>query len=63
MQTKLDDPRLFSLEWLLSLTGFRAAESGLDSRVFYIVVVVSTLVSIASGLAVSISDFRSARFT
>ena len=55
MQSKLDDPRLFSLEWLLSLTGFRAAESGLDSRVFGVVTIIAMLVSIASWLAVAIS--------
>ena len=43
---------------LLSLTGFRAAESGIDCRVIGIVTVASMLVPIASGLAVAISGFR-----
>ena len=37
-----------SFEWLLSLTGFRAAESGVDCRVCGIFVISSTLVLVAS---------------
>ena len=47
---------------LLSLAGLGAAESGIDRRIIGVVIVVSTLVSVASGLAVAISGFRSARF-
>ena len=54
--------RIVSLKWLLLLTGLRATESGVDSRVFGVFAVVSTLVPIASGLAVAISGFRCARF-
>ena len=55
--------RIVSLKWLLPLTGLRATESGVDSRVFGVVAITLTLVSIVSGLVVAISDFRSARFT
>ena len=55
--------RIISLEWLLPLTGLRATESGVDCRVFGVVTVVSTLMSIASGLAIAVSGFRSVRFT
>ena len=50
-----------SFEWLLPLTGFRATESGVDRRVFGIFVVASTLVFVASWLAVAISGFGGAR--
>ena len=46
-----------SFEWLLPLTGFRATESGVDRRVFGIFIVASTLVFVASWLAVAISSF------
>ena len=49
--------------WLLPLSGLGATESGIDRRVVRIITVASTLVSIASGIAVAISGFRSARFT
>ena len=55
--------RIASFERLLPLTSFRAAESGIDCRVFGVVSIVLTLVSVASGLAVAISGFKSARFT
>ena len=55
--------RIVSLKWLLPLTGLRATESSIDSRVFDVVAIVSTLVSAVSGLAIAISGFRSARFT
>ena len=54
--------RIVSFKWLLPLTGLRAAESGVDRRVFGTITVFSTLMSIASGLAVAVSGFRSARF-
>ena len=47
--------------WLLPLSGLGAIESGVDRRVIGIITVASTL-SIASGLVVAISGFRSARF-
>ena len=47
--------RIVSFEWLFPLSGFRAAESGIDCRVFGIVAIVATLVSIALWLAVAIS--------
>ena len=54
--------RIVPFERLLSSVGLGAAESGVDRRVVDIVTVVSTLVSVASGLAVAILGFRSARF-
>ena len=51
-----------SFIWPLPLTGLRATESGVDHRVFGAVTVVPTLVSVASGLVIAISGFRSARF-
>ena len=55
--------RIISLKCLLPLTGLRATESGVNRRVFGVITVVSTLMSIASGLAVVVSGFRSAKFT
>ena len=49
-----------SFEWLLTLTGFRATESGVNRCVFSFSIVVSTLVFVASGPAVTISGLRSA---
>ena len=54
--------RIVSFIRLLPLTGLRAAESGVDRRVLGTITVVSTLMSIASGLAVAVSGFRSARY-
>ena len=54
---------IVSFVWLLPLTGLRATKSGVDRRVFGVVTVVSTLMSVVSGLAVAVSGFRSARFT
>ena len=54
---------IISFIWLLPLTGLRATESSVDRRVIGVVTVVSTLVSIASRLAVTVSGFGSARFT
>ena len=47
--------RIVIFEWLFPLTGHRATESGIDCRVFGVIAIVATLVSIASGLAVAIS--------
>ena len=55
--------RIFSFMWLLPLIGLRGTKSGIDSRVFGIVTVVSTFVSVAPGLAVAISGVRSARIS
>ena len=52
-----------SFEWLIPLTGFRATESGVDCRIFSIFFVDSTLVFVASWLAVAVSNFGSARIT
>ena len=52
---------MVSFEWLLSLTGFGSAESGIDRRVFGVVAVVPSLVSIAPWLAIIVTDVRSAR--
>ena len=54
--------RNVSFIWLLQMTGLSATESGVDCRVLGVVTIVSTLVSIVSGLAVAISGFRSFRF-
>ena len=51
-----------SFIWLLPLTGLGAAESGVEYRVIGIVTIASTLVPVASGLAIAISGFRGARF-
>ena len=50
-----------SFELLLSLTGFGATESGIDRHVFGILVVASTLVLVASWLAIAIPVFGGAR--
>ena len=55
--------RIVSLKWLFPLTGLGATESGINGRVFGVVGIILMLVSIASGLAVAISGFISARFT
>ena len=52
---------LVSFEWLLSLTGFRATEPGVDHRVFGIFIVASTLVLVASWSTVAVSGFGGAR--
>ena len=49
-----------SFEWLLPLTGFRAAESGVDHRVFGILIAALTLVFVASWPTVAISGFGGA---
>ena len=54
--------RIVPFEQLLPLAALGAAESGIDRRVVGIITVVSTLVSVASGLDVAISGSRSARF-
>ena len=54
--------RIVSFIWLLPLAGLGAAESGIDRRVIGIITIVSTLVSVALGLVIAASGFRSARF-
>ena len=51
---------LVSFEWLLPLTGFRATESGVDRRVFGTIIIASTLVLVASWLAIAIPGFGGA---
>ena len=46
--------QIVPFEWLFTLTGVRATESGIDGRVFGVIAIIATLVSIASGLAVAI---------
>ena len=53
---------IVSFIWLLPLSGLCATESGIDRHVFDVVTVASTLVSVASGLAVAVSGFRSDMF-
>ena len=54
--------RIF-FKWLFPLTRLGDTESGIDSHVFGVIAIVSTLVTVVSALAVAISGFRSARFT
>ena len=51
---------IVSFERLFPLTGFRATESGVDCRVFCVVAIVPMLMSVASWLAVTVADIRSA---
>ena len=44
------------LEWLLPLTGFGSAESGIDRRILGVVTVVPSLVSVAAWLAITVLD-------
>ena len=54
--------RIVSLVGLLPLAGLGATESGVDRRVVGIVTVASTLVPVASGLAVAVFGLRGASF-
>ena len=47
--------RIVSFKWLFPLTRFGATESGIDGRVFGVIAIIVTLVSVALGLAVAIS--------
>ena len=49
--------RIVSFEWLFLLTGFRAAESGIDCRVFGAITVFVMLVFVASWLLIAIPGF------
>ena len=55
--------RVVYFVWLLPLTGLGATKSGIDRCVFSVVTVVSTLMSVTSGLAIAVCGFRSVRFT
>ena len=46
-----------AFKWLLLLTRSRAPESGVDHRVLWAAIIVSTLVFVASRLPVAIPDF------
>ena len=48
--------RIVSFERLLPLTGFGVAESGIDCRILRIVAIISTLVSVAPWLSVTVTD-------
>ena len=54
--------RIVSIKWSFPLPGLGATESGIDGRVLRVIIVISTLVFTASGLAIAVSGFRSARF-
>ena len=47
---------IVALEWLLPLTEFRSAESGVDRRILGAVAIVPSLVSIAPWLAIIVPD-------
>ena len=47
--------RIVSFKWILPLTGLGATESGIDGRVFGVIAIIATLVSLAPGLVVAIS--------
>ena len=51
---------IISFERLLLLTGFGSAESGVDCRVFSVVAVVPSLMSVAPWLAVIVTNIRGA---
>ena len=51
---------LVSFEWLLPLTGFRATESGVDCHVLGIFIIASTLLFVASWLAIVVPSFKGA---
>ena len=55
--------RIVPFEWILPLARLGAAEYSVYRHVIGIITVVSTLVCVASGLAVAVFGFRSARFT
>ena len=55
--------RIVIFEWPFPLTGLRASESGVDGRVFSVIAIIATLVSVASGLAVAISGIRGSRIS
>ena len=50
-----------SFEWLFPLIGFGAAESGVNRRIFSIVVIALMLIFFGSWLGVAVSDLGGAR--
>ena len=48
--------RIVSFDWLVPLTGFGVAESGIDCRIFDIVAIVPMLMSIAPWLSATVAD-------
>ena len=48
--------QIVSFEWLFPLTKFGVAESGIDYRVFGVVTIILTLMSIVSWLSVAVTD-------
>ena len=54
--------RVVSFIWLLPLAGLGATESGVEHCVVGIVTVASTLVPVASGLAIAVFGLRGASF-
>ena len=59
--SKLDGPSLFALNGFFPLTGFGAAESGVNRCVMRSFIIVVTFVFAASWFAIAVSDFGSAR--
>ena len=55
--------RIVSIKWLFLVTGLGATKSSINDRVFRVITVISMLVPTASGLAITVFGFRSARFT
>ena len=53
--------RSSSFEWLFSLTGFRASESGIDCRILIIVAVDAAFVLVATRPAIAVLCIRTAR--
>ena len=49
-----------TFEWLLQLTGFRAAESRVDRRILGFFIVVPTLIFVASRPSIAVPDLGSA---
>ena len=49
--------RIVSFEWLFSLTGLRATESGIDCRVFGVIAVFVMLIFVALWFVVIIPGF------
>ena len=48
--------RVVSFKWLFPLNGLRATESDINGRVFGIIAIIATLVSVASGLGIAVSS-------
>ena len=59
---RLDEPKLFLLNGFFRWPDLEPLNPSFDRHVIDIIIVASTLMSVASVLAVAISGFRSARF-